>query len=83
MSAVDSRYLRDHIQQILDGLEAGESIIITVDGLPTAELRPLNTRPRFLDRAAFVSRCLPHRADAALTADLAELAPETTDDLAV
>jgi antitoxin (DNA-binding transcriptional repressor) of toxin-antitoxin stability system len=34
MSTVDSGYLRDHIQQMLDRVEAGESIIITVGRRP-------------------------------------------------
>jgi prevent-host-death family protein len=81
MSTVAVRDLRNHTRKILDRVNAGESIVITVDGRPTAELRPLNTRPRFLDRATFVARCIANQADAALTAELAELLPGTTDDL--
>jgi prevent-host-death family protein len=81
MTTVAARDLRNHTREILDRVNAGESIVITVDGRPAAELRPLKTRPRFLDRAAFVNRCLPYQADAGLTAELAGLLPGTTDDL--
>lgn len=81
MSHVAVRDLRNHTRQVLDRVRAGEVVTITVDGRPAAQLHPLSERPRFLDRAAFVSRVVPHQADAELTADLAALAPDTTDDL--
>jgi prevent-host-death family protein len=81
MSTVDVCDLRDHVHEILDRVAAGESIVITVAGRPAAELCPLNTRPRFLDRASFVIRCLPNQADVALTTELVELALGTTDEL--
>jgi prevent-host-death family protein len=38
MSTVAVRDLRNHTRKILDRVNAGESIVITVDGRPTAEL---------------------------------------------
>ena len=81
MTDVAVRDLRNHTRQVLERVHAGETGVITVDGRPTAELRPLTTRPRFVDRATFVRQVLAHQADAGLTHDLAELAPDTTDDL--
>lgn len=81
MSDVAVRDLRNHTRQILERVDAGELVTITVDGRPAAQLRPLADRPRFLDRQVFVDRVLVHQADAGLADDLAELSPDTTDDL--
>lgn len=81
MSDVAIRELRNHTRRVLERVHAGEAITITVDGRPTAELHPLARQPRFCDRETFVSSVLAHQADPGLTADLAELAPDTTDDL--
>ena len=81
MTSVASRELRNQTRQLLERVKAGESVIITVDGRPAAELRPLDRRARFLDRESFIRRCLAHQADAALTAELTDLAPDLTDDL--
>jgi hypothetical protein len=40
-------------------------------------------RPRWLSRDEFVRRLVPHPADASLRRDLRELAPDTTDDVAI
>jgi prevent-host-death family protein len=81
MSDVASRDLRNNTRALLDRVEAGESITITVDGRPVATLEPAGRRPRFMARDRFVRDLLSHRADAALRSDLKDLAPDTTDDL--
>ena len=81
MSDVASRDLRNNTRALLDRVEAGESITITVDGRPVATLEPAGRRPRFMPRDQFVRDLLSHRADAALRADLKDLTPDTTDDL--
>jgi len=81
MTDVAIRELRNHTRQVLERVDGGEVLTITVDGRPTAQLVPLPSRPRFLDRQAFVSQVLAHQADPALRADLADLAPDTTDDV--
>jgi prevent-host-death family protein len=81
MSDVASRDLRNNTRALLDRVEAGESITITVDGRPVATLEPAGRRPRFMARDRFVRDVLSHRADAALRSDLKDLAPDTTDDL--
>lgn len=81
MPDVAVRDLRNHTRQVMERVTAGETLTITVDGRPTAELRPLTTRPRFVDRASFVTQVLSHQADPDLSTDLAQLAPDTTDDL--
>ncbi|GAC1388005.1 MAG: type II toxin-antitoxin system Phd/YefM family antitoxin [Marmoricola sp.] len=81
MSEVASRDLRNRTRDLLDRVEAGEHITITVDGRPVAVLEPIGRRPRWVARRVFVERILASQADAGLTADLKDLADETTDDL--
>jgi prevent-host-death family protein len=81
MTDVASRELRNNTRALLDRVESGESITITVDGRPVAVLQPAASRPRFMAREAFIGRLLSHRADAGLRSELRELAPDTTDDL--
>jgi prevent-host-death family protein len=81
MPEIASRELRNNTRALLDRVEAGESVTITVDGRPVAILEPISRRPRWLARDEFVRRVQPHQADAALADELRALAPDTTDDL--
>ena len=81
MADIASRELRNNTRALLDRVEAGESITITVDGRPVAVLQPPDRRPRFIAREQFIKRLLSHRADAGLRWDLRDLSPDTTDDL--
>jgi len=81
MTEVASRELRNRTRVLLDRVAAGEHITITVDGRPVARLVPPEPRPRWMSREVFMTRVLRHQADPGLAADLAELAPDTTDDL--
>ena len=78
---VASRELRNNTRALLDRVGAGESVTITVDGLPVAVLQPLSRRPRWLSREEFARRVVSQQADAGLTQQLRDLAPDTTDDL--
>lgn len=78
---VPSRELRNNTRALLDRVEAGEVITLTVDGREVAELRAVSGRRQWISRNEFVQRVLPHQADAALRAELRDLAPDTTDDL--
>lgn len=81
MSAVASRELRNNTRLLLERVEAGEAVTITVNGRPVAVLQPVGRRPRWLGSDEFLRRIGPHQADAALKRDLTELTPDTTDDL--
>lgn len=81
MTDVASRELRNNTRSLLDRVERGESITITVDGRPVAVLQPAGRRPRFMARDTFAREVLSHRADPALRAELRSLAPDTTDNL--
>ena len=81
MAEVASRELRNNTRAVLDRVEAGEIVTITVDG---RRLRALNQS--VTDRGGCRRR--PYRApadelphDPGLAKDLRELAPDTTDDL--
>ncbi len=81
MAAVASRELRNHTRALLNRVDAGEVITITVDGREVAELRPVAREGRWMKRAEFARRVLSNQADAELHADLRNLAPDTTDEL--
>ncbi len=81
MAEVASRELRNNTRALLDRVEAGESVTITVDGRPVAQLEPISRRPRWLPRDEFVRRVQAHQADAELADELRDLAPDSTDDL--
>jgi prevent-host-death family protein len=81
MTEVASRELRNNTRRLLERVEAGEDVTITVNGRPVAVLRPAGSATRWVSRRAFATRVLGHQADAGLARDLDELAPDTTGDL--
>jgi len=81
MAEVASRELRNDTRALLRRVEAGEDVTITVDGRPVAVLRPVSARRRWMSRAEFLQRLALHQADPALTDELRQLAPDSTDDL--
>jgi prevent-host-death family protein len=83
MTSVASRELRNHTRSLLDRVAAGEEVTITVDGRPVAVLAPVAQRTRWMARESFVRAIVGHQADSELRRELATLAPDTTDDLAL
>jgi len=81
MSSVASRELRNRTRSLLDRVEAGEEITITLNGRPVALLGPLPHRPRWMPRASFLRIVADNQADASLRSELADLAPDSTDDI--
>ncbi|MEI6709742.1 MAG: type II toxin-antitoxin system prevent-host-death family antitoxin [Actinomycetota bacterium] len=81
MTEIASRELRNNTRGLLKRVANGEDIVITVDGLPVAALRPLHLRPRWISRADFAKRLARHQADPGLREELNLLAPDSTDDL--
>jgi prevent-host-death family protein len=79
MGDVASRELRNQTRDVLRRVAAGERVRITVNGRPVAVLAPVENRPRWMPRAEFVRRLV--QADPGLTDELAELVPDTTDDV--
>lgn len=82
MNEVATRELRNDTAGVLRRVQAGEEIVITVNGRPAAMLVPLPAAARrWLPRAELSRRLALAQADPGLRDDLAELAGETTDDL--
>jgi prevent-host-death family protein len=81
MAAVGSRDLRNQTRKLLERVEAGERIEITVDGRPVAVLTAVRRRPQWLGRDEMAALLARSQADAGLAAELDELAGGTTDDL--
>ena len=75
------RELRNNTRAVLDRVDAGETIVITVDGREVAELRPIERRAKWMSRAEFVRRFSGRQADPDLARGVARVAPDTTDDL--
>jgi prevent-host-death family protein len=79
---VASRELRNGTGALLKRVQAGEEIVITVNGRPVAQLVPLRPgRRRWLPWAEMAERLRTAQADPGLRDDLARLAGDTTDDL--
>lgn len=82
MTTAASRDLRNHTADVLRQVSDGTHVIVTVNGVPVAEISPVrSTRKTFLSKAEVVELMLRRQSDAGLTDDLARLAGETTADL--
>jgi prevent-host-death family protein len=81
MTEVASRELRNNTRQLLERVEAGEEITITVGGRPKAMLVPMGRKPRWMGREEFMAMLEGRRADPGLRDDLRRLIPDTTDDI--
>jgi prevent-host-death family protein len=78
---IPARDLRNDVSGVLRRVEAGERLRVTVSGRPVAELSPLEPRPRTMPWEAFMAGRDDWRADPGLARELAELLPDTTDDV--
>ncbi|HEV2027105.1 MAG TPA: type II toxin-antitoxin system prevent-host-death family antitoxin [Candidatus Dormibacteraeota bacterium] len=83
MADIPARDLRNDVSAVLRRVEAGQRLRVTVSGRPVAELSPLPTRPQTISWEAFLAGSDDWLADPALAKDLAELLPDTTDDVPV
>jgi len=62
--------LREHGSDVIDRVEAGECLIVSRDGRPVAQLRPLSRRPVDLEALRERWRDLPPVDPAALRRDI-------------
>ena len=81
MTDLAARDLRNDVSSVLRRVESGERFRVTVSGRPVAELVPLPVRRQTMSWAAFQRHLEGRRADPGLRQDLAELLPDTTDDV--
>jgi prevent-host-death family protein len=76
---VSVRELRNHTAEVLRRVEAGERLRVTVDRRPVAELGPLPARSAWVPRERALTGLA--QADPGLRAELAEVLPDTIDEL--
>ena len=83
MPDVPAREIRNELSAVLRRVEHGERLRVTVSGRPVAELLPLSARPQSMAWDAFFRDRDRWRADPRLAHELAELLPDTTDDVPI
>ncbi len=75
------RELRNQTSRVIEAVEGGERITLTVHGEPVADIVPHTRRRRWRSGTAIRARLAEHAADASLSRDLDELAGQTLDEL--
>jgi len=77
---ITQRELRNDSGAILREVQAGQTLIVTRNGIPVAELRPVPPR-RFVPRAIIADAALraPHIDAGRFRADLAALVDQSVD----
>jgi prevent-host-death family protein len=75
------RELRNRTARVIDAVRAGEKVVLTVNGEPTADIVPHGERTRWLAGDQLRVQLKERSADPALEAELDELAGQTLDQL--
>lgn len=75
------RELRNRTTQVIDAVQAGERVTLTVHGEPVADIVPHGRRARWLSGAQLACQLRDRAADRELSAELDELAGQTLDAL--
>lgn len=83
MTDIPARELRNDVSAVLRRVEHGERLRVTVSGRPVAQLLPLPARPKSMAWNAFFRDSDRWRADPELAQELADLLPDTTDELPI
>ena len=82
MTVVASRDLRNHTADVLRQVADGARVVVTVNGMPVAEIGPVaTTRRTSLPKRDVITLLTHHQADPGLRDDLTRLAGDSTDDL--
>lgn len=75
------RDLRNHTGRVIDAVQAGERVTLTVHGEPVADIVPHGRRARWLSGQNLRRQLADRAADPALRQDLDELVGQTLDEL--
>lgn len=75
------RDLRNRTAQVIAAVKAGERVVLTVNGEPTADIVPHGLRTRWLSGALLGDQLRERAADPGLSAELDEVAGQTLDEL--
>lgn len=78
---VGVRDLRNHTSRVIDAVQAGERVTLTVRGEPVADIVPHARRARWLSGSELRSQLADRAADPGLSRELDELAGQTLDQL--
>lgn len=78
---VGVRDLRNRTRQVVEAVKSGERVVLTVHGEPIADIVPHHVRSRWRPGAEVRADLLERQADAALSAELVDLAGHTLEDL--
>ena len=78
---VGVRDLRNHTGRVIDAVQAGERVTLTVRGEPIADIVPHARRARWLSGEELRTQRASRAADPALTRQHEELAGQTLDKL--
>lgn len=78
---VGVRELRNRTARVIDAVRAGERVVLTVNGEPTADIVPHGQRIRWLSGDQLREQLAERAADPGLRTELAELAGQTLDEL--
>jgi prevent-host-death family protein len=81
MVEISASELRNDTIRLLRRVELGDEFTITVDGRAVAVLGPIGTRPRWINGSELFLRLSENPPDRDIGQELANLAPDTTDDL--
>lgn len=75
------RDLRNRTARVIDAVKAGERVVLTVNGEPTADIVPHGHRTRWLSGEQLREQLAERAADPALSTALDEIAGQTLDEL--
>ncbi len=75
------RELRNRTARVIDAVEAGERVTLTVNGEPIADIVPHGRRARWLNGDRLRAQLGESAADPGLRAELDEVAGQTLEDL--
>ncbi len=78
---VSVRDLRNRTAAVVAAVQAGESVTLTSNGEPLADIVPHRRRARWLPGEWLSAQLEERQADAELSADLDRLAGQTIDEL--
>ena len=76
---VGIRDLRNHTARVIDAVQAGQRVVLTVHGEPVADIVPHARRGRWLPGDWLAEQLVDRAADPALTGELDALAGQTLD----
>jgi len=75
------RDLRNRTAAVIEAVNAGERVVLTVHGEPVADIVPHGSRTRWVSGAWLAEQLATRSADPGLTAELEEMVGHTIDEL--